>query len=61
MSLSDVYEDKKLPAGKKSYTLSFSLMDNEKTLTEKEIQSTMTKIQNTIENKFTATLRSQDF
>ena len=61
MSLSDVYIDKKLPEGKKSYTLSFSLMDNEKTLTEKEIQSTMTKIQNTIENKFTATLRSQDF
>ena len=60
MSLSDVYIDKKLPEGKKSYTLSFSLMDNEKTLTEKEIQSTMTKIQNTIENKFTATLRSQD-
>ena len=61
MSLSDVYIDKKLPEGKKSYTLSFCLMDNKKTLTEKEIQSTMTKIQNTIENKFTATLRSQDF
>ena len=60
MSLSDVYIDKKLPEGKKSYTLSFCLMDNKKTLTEKEIQSTMTKIQNTIENKFTATLRSQD-
>ena len=58
MSLSDVYIDKKLPEGKKSYTLSFCLMDNKKTLTEKEIQSTMTKIQNTIENKFTATLRS---
>ena len=58
MSLSDVYIDKKLPEGKKSYTLSFRLMDNEKTLTEKEIQSTMNKIQNTIENKFIATLRS---
>ena len=61
MSLSDVYIDKKLTEGKKSYTLSFCLMDNKKTLTEKEIKSTMTKIQNTIENKFTATLRSQDF
>ena len=30
MSLSDVYIDKKLPEGKKSYTLSFRLMDNEK-------------------------------
>ena len=58
MSLSDVYIDKKLPEGKKSYTLSFRLMDNEKTLTEKEIQSTMNKIQNIIENKFIATLRS---
>jgi phenylalanyl-tRNA synthetase beta chain len=58
MSLSDVYIDKKLPEGKKSYTLMFRLMDNEKTLTEKEIQSTMNKIQNTIENKFIATLRS---
>ena len=58
MSLSDVYIDKKLPEGKKSYTLSFRFMDNEKTLTEKEIQSTMNKIQNIIENKFIATLRS---
>ena len=58
MSLSDVYEDKKLPAGKKSYTLSFSLMDDFKTLTEKEIQSTMNKIQKKIENEFQATLRS---
>ena len=58
MSLSDVYIDKKLPEGKKSYTLMFRLMDNEKTLTEKEIQSTMNKIQNIIENKFIATLRS---
>ena len=58
MKLSDVYVDKKIPDGKKSYTLSFHLMDNEKTLTEKVIQSTMNKIQQTIENKFEATLRS---
>ena len=58
MSLSDVYENKKLPVGKKSYTLSFSLIDNEKTLTEKEIQSTMDKIQHKIEKQFGATLRS---
>ncbi|MGY8945743.1 MAG: phenylalanine--tRNA ligase subunit beta [Flavobacteriales bacterium] len=58
IKLSDVYVDKKIPDGKKSYTLSFHLMDNEKTLTEKVIQSTMNKIQQTIENKFGATLRS---
>ena len=58
MSLSDVYENKKLLDGKKSYTLSFSLIDNEKTLTEKEIQFTMNKIQHKIEKQFGATLRS---
>ncbi|MDA1019168.1 MAG: phenylalanine--tRNA ligase subunit beta [Bacteroidetes bacterium] len=58
MNLSDVYEDKKLPVGKKSYTLSFSLMDNKKTLTEKEIQTTMNKVQKKIENEFKARLRS---
>lgn len=58
MSLSDVYENKKLPDGKKSYTLSFSLIDNEKTLTEKEIQFIMDKIQHKIEKQFGATLRS---
>jgi phenylalanyl-tRNA synthetase beta chain len=40
----DVYEGDKLPAGKKSYTLSFILQDEEKTLTDKQIDSIMQKL-----------------
>jgi phenylalanyl-tRNA synthetase beta chain len=58
MSLSDVYEDEKLPDGKKSYTLSFNLSDKTKTLSEKEISSTMNKIQTKIETEYKAQLRS---
>jgi len=58
MSLSDVYENKKLPDGKKSYTLSFNLSDKTKTLSEKEISSTMNKIQTKIETEYKAQLRS---
>ena len=58
MTLSDVYEDDKLPKGKKSYTLNFTLLDQIKTLSEKEISLTMNKIQSKIESKFNAVLRS---
>jgi len=40
----DVYQGDKLPAGKKSYALSFILQDSEKTLTDKAIDSTMQKL-----------------
>jgi phenylalanyl-tRNA synthetase beta chain len=40
----DVYEGDKLPAGKKSYALSFILQDAEKTLTDKAIDSIMQKL-----------------
>ncbi len=40
----DVYEGDKLPAGKKSYALSFILQDTEKTLTDKAIDSIMQKL-----------------
>ena len=58
MTLSDVYESDKLPDGKKSYTLNFTLLDQLKTLSEKEISLTMNKIQTKIESKFKAILRS---
>ena len=58
MTLSDVYEDKKLPEGKKSYTLAFVLTNDSKTLSEKEINNSMHKIQSKIESEFNATLRS---
>ncbi len=40
----DVYQGDKLPAGKKSYALSFTLQDEEKTLTDKAIESIMQKL-----------------
>ena len=40
----DVYQGDKLPAGKKSYALSFILQDSEKTLTDKAIDSIMQKM-----------------
>jgi phenylalanyl-tRNA synthetase beta chain len=40
----DVYEGDKLPAGKKSYALSFILQDAEKTLTDKSIDAIMQKL-----------------
>ncbi|WP_428329072.1 phenylalanine--tRNA ligase subunit beta [Mucilaginibacter sp.] len=40
----DVYQGDKLPEGKKSYALSFILQDNEKTLTDKAIDSIMQKL-----------------
>ena len=58
MTLTDVYEDDKLPKGQKSYTLNFTLLDHSKTLSEKEISMTMNKIQSKIESKFKAKLRS---
>ncbi len=40
----DVYQGDKLPAGKKSYALSFILQDEEKTLTDKTIDAIMQKL-----------------
>ncbi|WP_448702931.1 phenylalanine--tRNA ligase subunit beta [Mucilaginibacter sp. AW1-3] len=40
----DVYVGDKLPAGKKSYALSFVIQDEEKTLTDKAIDSIMQKL-----------------
>ncbi|WP_183564005.1 phenylalanine--tRNA ligase subunit beta [Mucilaginibacter sp. SP1R1] len=44
VSVFDVYEGDKLPAGKKSYALSFIIQDIEKTLTDKAIDSIMQKL-----------------
>ncbi len=40
----DVYEGDKLPEGKKSYALNFILLDEEQTLTDKQIEQTMQKL-----------------
>lgn len=57
VTLFDVYEGKNLPAGKKSYAVSFFLQDEEKTLNDKQIDAIMKKIQNNLEQKLGAQLR----
>ncbi|MEZ4873989.1 MAG: phenylalanine--tRNA ligase subunit beta [Flavobacteriaceae bacterium] len=57
VSLFDVYTGKNLPAGKKSYALSFTLQDDKKTLTDKQIDKIMSKLQHTFESEFGAILR----
>ena len=56
-NLFDVYEGKNLPEGKKSYALSFELLNEEKTLEDKEITEVMDKIIKIFETKFQASLR----
>ncbi|WP_299124390.1 phenylalanine--tRNA ligase subunit beta [uncultured Winogradskyella sp.] len=57
VNLFDVYEGKNLPAGKKSYAVSFTLQDENKTLTDKQIDKIMSKLQTNFENKLGAELR----
>lgn len=57
VNLFDVYEGKNLPEGKKSYALSFELLNEEKTLEDKEITDVMDKIIKIFETKFQASLR----
>lgn len=57
VSLFDVYEGKNLPAGKKSYAVSFYLQDETKTLNDKQIDAIMKKIQTNLEQKLGAQLR----
>src|SRR5690606_6301437 len=44
IDLFDVYQGDKLPKGKKSYAVSFILQNEEKTLTDQQIEQTMSKI-----------------
>ncbi|MFK7757155.1 MAG: phenylalanine--tRNA ligase subunit beta [Flavobacteriales bacterium] len=57
VNLFDVYEGKKLPAGKKSYAIRFVLSDPSKTLDDKTIEKTMNKILKSYEYQFKAELR----
>ncbi len=55
--LFDVYEGDKLPAGKKSYAITITLQDDEKTLQDKYIERVMGKIINDLTHKLGAELR----
>lgn len=49
VDLFDVYQGEKLPAGKKSYAISFVLQDTEKTLTDEQVEKAMGRIRKAIE------------
>jgi phenylalanyl-tRNA synthetase beta chain len=57
--LFDVFESDKLGAGKKSLALSFTFLDEEKTLTDKEIDNMMQKIMKSLETQVGAEIRKQ--
>ena len=57
VTLFDVYEGKNLEAGKKSYAVSFLLLDETQTLNDKQIDKIMSKLITNLENKLGAKLR----
>jgi phenylalanyl-tRNA synthetase beta chain len=57
MQLFDVFESEKLGAGKKSMAVSFTFLDDEKTLTDKEIDGMMAKIMTAMETELHAEIR----
>lgn len=57
VSLFDVYEGEKLGEGKKSYAVSFTIQDDEKTLTDKQIDRIMNKLMGTYKHQLGAEIR----
>lgn len=57
VNLFDVYEGQSLPEGKKSYAVSFTLQDEKRTLTDKQIDKIMNKLQQNFEKQLGAELR----
>ena len=57
LRLFDVFESEKLGAGKKSLAVNFTFLDDEKTLTDKEIDGWMNKIMTTLEKNLGAEIR----
>ena len=55
--LFDIFESEKLGAGKKSMAVNFTFLDEEKTLTDKEIDGWMAKIMTTLEKDLQAEIR----
>ena len=53
----DVYEGKPLEQNQKSVSVSFNLYDQEKTMTDKEIDSIMSKLMEQFENQLNAVIR----
>lgn len=57
VQLFDVYEGKNLDAGKKSYAISLTLQDDERTLKDKEIEKAMSRIIAALQKELGAQLR----
>jgi phenylalanyl-tRNA synthetase beta chain len=57
IQLFDIFESEKLGAGKKSLAISFTFADEEKTLTDKEIDGWMNKIMVSLEKELQAEIR----
>ncbi|MGL5683460.1 MAG: phenylalanine--tRNA ligase subunit beta [Marinifilaceae bacterium] len=57
VTLFDVYEGEKLGADKKSYALSYTILDTEKTLTDKQIDKIMNKLIGTYKHQLGAEIR----
>jgi phenylalanyl-tRNA synthetase beta chain len=57
MQLFDVFESDKLGTDKKSLAVSFTFLDDEKTLTDKEIDGMMSKIMTAMETELNAEIR----
>ena len=57
INLFDVYEGDKLPEGKKSYAVSFTFQDEEKTLKDQQVDQVMDRIHEKLSTELNATLR----
>jgi len=57
VTLFDVYDGENIAPGKKSYALSFRLLDEEKTLTDQQIEKVMNNIAAAFEKELGATVR----
>ncbi len=57
VNLFDIYEGDRIEKGKKSYAMSFHLRDDEKTLTDKDIEKVMNKLMANFESKLGAIVR----
>tara|TARA_B100000959_G_scaffold191791_1_gene200491 strand:- start:464 stop:2887 length:2424 start_codon:yes stop_codon:yes gene_type:complete len=57
VNLFDVYEGDKLPEGKKSYALSFTMADQTKTLTDKHVDKVVDKLIKSFSKEFGAEIR----
>jgi phenylalanyl-tRNA synthetase, beta subunit len=57
VELFDVYEGDRLPEGKKSYAVAFTLSDETKTMNDKQTEAIMSKIIKQLQQQLGAELR----